>query len=91
MLPRQRKLWAELGPPAQLEQKLQAMMRSTKGRKALKALVRGGVPCELRGRVRRARAGASAARAALDDDGYYDRLLSDVKRREAAATPVIEC
>ena len=80
VLPRQRALWDEVAQAADVGAAL-ATLR--KGRK-LKAMVRGGIPTELRPRVWLYLAGATAKRSTMDD-GYYARLLETVDRREADA------
>ena len=61
------------------------MTKTDKGRKALKPLIRGGVPMALRPRVWMALAGASAKRNAFGDAGYYTGLLAEVARGEEAS------
>ena len=72
VLPRQRKAWAEVQASADAEVALRPLRKSGK----LKAMVRNGIPNELRRRVWPVMCGASAKRAALDDPGYYTRLLT---------------
>lgn len=79
--PRQVKLWADVisAGTSEVDAMLQGMRTSAK----LKAMVRGGIPHELRARVWRSLAGASTKRDGMDDATYYRRLLENVSQRES--------
>ena len=80
ILPRQLKLWADVSSAPDFEAAIHSMQSSKS--KRLKAMVRGGIPHELRARVWPCLAGAASKRGAMDDASYYDRLLESIEQRE---------
>ena len=79
VLPNQRKAWAEVAASTDIE----ATLHTLKKAKKLKQMVRVGIPHELRAKVWPVMSGAAAKRAALNQPGYYARLLKTVEDREA--------
>ena len=78
VLPRQQQMWSDVSRSADVPGALAAMRKSKK----LKAMVRKGIPDELRPKVWKYLAGASKKSEALDDVGYYSRLVESVEQRE---------
>ena len=81
LLPRQRKLWAEVASTLG-ERDLEQLLQRLRKTKRLRAMVRGGIPRELRPRVWPCLAGATAKKSGLDDGSYYERLLQAVEEGE---------
>ena len=81
VLPRQRKAWADL---AKQDNMSEAVSAARKKSAKFKAMIRGGIPDELRKDVWPVLCGANKVKRSLNDPEYYQKRLHEVDAKEKA-------